>query len=399
MKKLLVVLGVLALAVTARAGVPVPIVNGDFELVGPASGQNRCVDILDVLADGSLDGHLVNAGQPCGPWNAQGWVVNDGPGISADGWGTDSRWGDWWNAWISGPTNGVNTIIADNRTWEGGGRIQDSTMIQDIGSVGDLTANYGTSLTMLFDARYDGGGQDADDWFAAYFQVNGVVQAAGEFRATLDATNPIPNWANLPGGDPRPGYGAAVKGNPGGVKPGTEGPQNMATFSATADITGMDPNARVEIVLYNHREDNNGSGSPTNRIYLDNVRVEAETLQPQEGYLHIVKFVDDCDGIYEGHEEILPNGMFMFEVVETGQRFVNCEEILLPEGVWHILELPMPGWIDCTGQGAPYEIAIAGGQMLELFWGNMPEPGDVIPEPATLALLGLGAIGLVIRRR
>jgi hypothetical protein len=29
----------------------------------------------------------------------------------------------------------------------------------------------------------------------------------------------------------------------------------------------------------------------------------------------------------------------------------------------------------------------------------MPEPVEVIPEPATLALLGLGAIGLVIRRR
>ena len=260
-----------AVAPAAQAG-PVPVANGDFELVGPASGQSRTVDILDFLADGSLDGHLQNAGQPCGPWDAQNWTVNEG-GLSGDTWGTDSRWGDWWSSWTCGPTNGVNTIIADNRSWEGGGRVQHATMSQDIGSVADVIACGGPQVAFSLDARYEGSGEDSDDYFKTYIQVGGVAQTAGEFLAVLDASNPIPTWADL--GDPRTGYGTAVKANPGVVKAGTEGPQNMGTFTATADLTGMDDAARVEIWIVNHRENNGTSGSPTNRIYIDNARVTA----------------------------------------------------------------------------------------------------------------------------
>ena len=121
----------------------------------------------------------------------------------------------------------------------------------------------------------------------------------------------------------------------------------------------------------------------------------------EDGFLHIFKFLDDCDGIYEPGDEILPPGLFWFDIVnlDTGLQdtISNCEEIPLEPGLYEITEQVRPGWIACSAN--PFQVQIEAGQLKEVYFGNVP--AGEIPEPATMALLGLAACGLggYVRRR
>ena len=285
-KKLGILSAVLFVAflVGSAQAAPVTVLNGSFE---ETTGWNvggtmyyKGVEYFDVLVDNVLNGSLAtppnvgNCGQPTGPTDPRYW---DCTGTNTtDGVAYDARWGDWWSSWTCGPTDGLQSIILDNRTtWT------DPTqnwMRQQIGTVGSLKA-LGSQLAMKFDARYDGSGVDADgdDYFETYFEVGGVKDTASTWQTLFDSTNKVPNWAGL--GNPQSGYGTAVKGNPGQPKPGSVGPQNMKTFTATVDLTQyVDPSAAVNIVFHNYRVRDDGAASLSNRVYLDNVRVDV--IQP-----------------------------------------------------------------------------------------------------------------------
>ncbi|KPJ75090.1 MAG: hypothetical protein AMS14_04250 [Planctomycetes bacterium DG_20] len=135
-------------------------------------------------------------------------------------------------------------------------------------------------------------------------------------------------------------------------------------------------------------------------ITLDEVlQLYNDPLGAPEGSLHIFKFLDDCDGVFEPGEPILPQP-FPFRVTDAQgveQLVSSCETIPLPEGRYTITELVPPGWIACSDN--PFQVDILPGQLTEVFFGNMPK-GD-IPEPVTLGALGLALAGLggYVRRR
>ena len=107
------------------------------------------------------------------------------------------------------------------------------------------------------------------------------------------------------------------------------------------------------------------------------------------GDLLITKFQDDCDGVYEGTEPLLPGWSFTVD----GQGPYSTDgsgSVLVPgltPGLHTIDEILQPGWINCTP--LPYEVNIEAGVLNEVFIGNM-----AIPEPCTFLVWGFGLIGL-----
>ena len=272
---------VFALSPAAHAG-PVPVANHSFE---ETEGANiggtmyyRIVDTQDVWADGTLDGHIQNAGQPCGPWNMRYWQTIESMG--GDSIGSDARWPDWWSSNTAGPTDGLQAVIVDNRTFQFGGNTdpqanlsENDYMKQAIGTVGSIKAAGGPLASFQLDARYNGGSDDSDDFFEMYFEVGGNKVAAGAYKSLLDATRDVHTFAEI---------GTVLPLNPTKANPGVSrgvGPGNMETKTATADLTQFDDGEEVKIVIYNYREPNwngtNWTSSGTGRVYIDNARVDA----------------------------------------------------------------------------------------------------------------------------
>jgi len=261
---------VLGLATAAQA-VNVPVVNHSFEkYIGTTSGvaHTTYYEYWDIVADGAINGHLQNLGsQPTsGAADPTGWstVETGGPDTLAH----DARWGNWWSSWASGPTDGGTIMILDDR----GGTQSNDYLYQTLGTVAGLKA-LGSKLTAQIDARSANGSGNAssDEYIAMFFRIGGVGDAdtAGAWKSLLQGDWEIPTWADL--GNPITGYGVAVKANPGVLAPGTVGPQNMSTFSATADLSPFNDAAVVEIVIQQHRTSTYANG----RVYIDNVRVTA----------------------------------------------------------------------------------------------------------------------------
>ena len=275
MKRMIVLAAVAAVVFAlapAAPATPVTVLNPSFEYtvnvnVG-GTNYNRAVDILDAQKHGYLAGHLQDAGQPTGSWDPRDW---DCGGTNAgDGVAVDARWPNWWNSYHAGPTDGLQSIILDNRTtWT---NPTQNWMKQTIGTVGDF-AGY-SQLVLSFDARYDGSGVDpeGDDYFEAYFEVGGV-KGGDDFYTLLDQTRLVRNYSEM--GTPLPPNSIPpAKSNPG--VPVSVGPQNMDTFTATLDLGGLDPADTIRIAFHNYRDRlDTGAASPSSRIYLDNVRVEA----------------------------------------------------------------------------------------------------------------------------
>jgi len=264
---------VLALAPGAMADVVVlPVVNGNFEgYVGTTEGvaHTNYYEYWDIVADDTIDGHLVNLGsQPTSGGNdPTGWNYIETGG--SDSFAHDARWGNWWSSWTAGGTDGPTIIIMDDR----GGDQSDDYIYQTLGTVAELTALGGPQLTAQIDARSANGSGDvaSDEYIAMFFRVGGVGNAdsPGAWKSLLQGDWEIPTWADL--GNPQNTYGTATKADPGHVAPGTVGPQNMGTFSATVDLSGYNGSDNVEIVIQQHRSSTYSNG----RVYIDNVVVTA----------------------------------------------------------------------------------------------------------------------------
>ena len=184
-------------------------------------------------------------------------LVDTTSGVNADDWAAvESNGGDTLiteaRVVVAGPTDGDQIAYFDNRApWGGAG---EGIYSQQIG-VGSDFAGF-TQLVMTFDARKGGlngneGGDTPENIFEAYFEVNDVKQAAGQFLTDCGASSLLRGIAAIQGDDPS---------------------ATMDTFTATLDLSGVNPADTVEIAL--RYEFNVGPGS-TPRIAADNIRVDA----------------------------------------------------------------------------------------------------------------------------
>jgi hypothetical protein len=118
-------------------------------------------------------------------------------------------------------------------------------------------------------------------------------------------------------------------------------------------------------------------------------------VQPPLGDLLITKFLDDCDGVYEGTEPLLSG--WSFRVDGQGPYVTDSSGSVLVSGLTpglHTIdEILKTNWINCTPM--PYEVMIEAGQTAEVYIGNR-----VIPEPATVLIWSLLAgLACSARRR
>jgi prealbumin domain-containing protein/PEP-CTERM motif-containing protein len=132
---------------------------------------------------------------------------------------------------------------------------------------------------------------------------------------------------------------------------------------------------------------------------------------PDPGDLRICKFLDDeADGSYDGDEDLLEGWSFLVtgpddfsQEVVTGDN--GCVSLTgLTPGEYTILETdarltaPEP-WLVTTG--ISQDATVIAGQETTVYFGNEPPPvGEKpLPEPSAIALIALGSLGLVVRRR
>jgi len=310
-KNLLSVLLVAGIPLAAAAqGVPIAILNGSFEHATttktatadggiPGKGIGYVTDSLPEWYDidrntgvpGGVSGNLNGAsGQPTGnngrprDWTYTGTIVQDNIA-------TDARWHGVWNSYQVGPTDGLSAIILDNRSGQvSGDQVAEIFMKQTLSmNVGELKA-LGSQLVMSFDARYGEGSQaavgfdaDGDDFIKVYFEVSGVQDVAGTWETRFDATRVVRNFSEINGQLAQPFYGfpPARSTNYFDTSHNTIGAQNMDTFTATLDLSAYgDDNATVTMVVHNARYKDDGVNSASNRVYMDNIRVEAVTAGP-----------------------------------------------------------------------------------------------------------------------
>ena len=270
---------ILALLAPSVSAVSISGVNGSFEeTVGaintfagsPTYGTTYFSGLTawDYSYDGYYNGSLLdlsdfgmanNPDQPTdGIGNTKNWT----------GSGRDHRVAGVWNSSDALGTNGVVAYIIDGNN---------NTLSQTLaGNVGALRA-VGTTYTMSFDLRMATGGLDFDGDSAldAYFEVGGVKVQAGSWRSLYDTTRLIPFLAEMPGGDPTSGYPAAARDNPGVVRAGTIGSQNMRTFTASADLSSFADTAAVRLVVIKTKPNDVATGPLDGRAYIDNIRVDA----------------------------------------------------------------------------------------------------------------------------
>lgn len=85
----------------------------------------------------------------------------------------------------------------------------------------------------------------------------------------------------------------------------------------------------------------------------------------------------------------------------SGTRRVDDQNLLPSDGSFHTIQFDMSGEVDWTStlddiRIDPFSGTATGGRSFEIDYVRV---GQVIPEPSFAALLGLGMLGLVLRRR
>ena len=352
----------LAPAAQAQQTLPIDLLNPSFEThldvdIG-GTIYNTALEVADVRADGTLDGHLLNADQPTGP-KPNLW---DFSGAGGDV-GTDARWPDWWHYRSAGPTDGLQVAFMADR-----GENNDEQISQIVGSVNSLAIGSYQELTLTWDARFgnaSGGeaSEEVDTVFTAFIEEDGV----GEIASWSSNLGSLAEGRLIPTGPelaiPLP---PAQKLDPGA--PVSIGPQNMEQFSLSVPISAIsDPDADI-IIGFKQVDDGTAGGSFYNtRTFMDNVALAAITTAVP----------GDVDG--DGDVDLNDVGFFEARFGQSG--------LPLPPGT-NSADLDADGDVDL------HDLTI----LRDNYGAGVGAAPAAAPEPGSAALLVLG-LGAVIRRR
>jgi len=372
---------VLALATPAMA-LDIPVLNASFEEIANGVEYNgewyyRGVDVFD-LRDGSLDGHLMNQDQPTMNDGPRNWVTTENAG-DAIAW--DARWPSWWHSTNAGPADGNQVVLLDNRGFGRYGQI-----LQDLGTLSSLGITGPVDMVMTFQARFgqpNGGSmnQASDDVeLHAFFEVSGTRDTDNQFVSPMGpdhvdngGTRLVHSWADLglTSAEWPPGPKSATPEIQlaGSVAAADDQTMHMGTYTVTLPVTAAMVTADDMITIGFRYEDNRSDGGCCGaRSMLDNVSVEAISGDPDlPGDANDSGFVDDDD---------------------LAVLLSNWEQDAGTITTWALGDFTGDTDVDDD------DLAVLLGN-----WTGPPPGGAAVPEPATMALLGLGGLSVLRRRR